>query len=253
MSVEPHKHSGFGQALRALFAGVVSVIPVLATAWLLISIYRILRNIGDGMIAALFRFLNRQRGFDPDSPATDPRDLWSFDFFGSNLVLALLPVLMLLLIGLAVMNRPGKRLLAWFESHIAKLPLLGFIYSSIKQLVDALRQLGSEREFKGVAFIEYPSPGCRLLGFITGSFRDAQSGKNVTAVFLPTAPNPLTGFVVLVEDDKVMKSDLSLEAASKLILSAGLVAPPSPQELGRPVPPVTTPPSAAPYSPEGEA
>ncbi|MBK1827714.1 DUF502 domain-containing protein [Haloferula rosea] len=229
MSVDQHKHSGLGRAARALLAGVVSVIPVLATFWLLVSIYRILRNLGDGMIDGLFDFLNRQRGLDPER--ADPDLLWSFEFPGSNLVLALLPVLILFSVGLAVTNRPGRRLLGWFEAQIAKLPLLGFVYSSIKQLVDALRQLGSERKFKGVAFVEYPSPGCRLLGFITGNFRDPQSGKDVTAIFLPTAPNPLTGFVVIVEDERVMKSDLGMEEASKLILSAGLVSPLSAEEV----------------------
>lgn len=222
MTADHHKHSGFGRAARALLAGVASVIPVLATVWLLVIIYRILRDLGDGIIDGLFRYLNLMRGIDPSER---PDLAWSFEFPGSNLVLALLPVAILFVIGSAVTNRPGRRLLGWFEGKIAKLPLLGFVYSSIKQLVDALKQLGAERRFKGVAFVEYPSPGCRLLGFITGNFRDEQTGKDVTAIFLPTAPNPLTGFVVVVEDEKVMNCDLSLEEASKLILSAGLVSP----------------------------
>ncbi|MGE9270165.1 MAG: DUF502 domain-containing protein, partial [Verrucomicrobiales bacterium] len=231
MSADTHTYSGLARASRALLAGVVSVIPVLATFWLLVSIYRILRNLGDGMIEGLFDFLNRQRGLDPEK--ANPELLWSFQFPGANLVLALLPVMILFAVGLAVTNRPGRRLLAWFEAQIEKLPLLGFVYSSIKQLVDALKQLGSDRKFKGVAFIEYPSPGCRLLGFITGSFFDAQTGKEVTSVFLPTAPNPLTGFVVIVENEKVTKCDLKMEEASKLILSAGLVSPLSAEEVSR--------------------
>jgi uncharacterized membrane protein len=221
-------HSGVGRAARALLAGVASVVPVLATVWLLVIIYRILRDLGDGIIAGLFRYLNMMRGVEVGSP-----EAWSFHFPGSNLVLALLPVLILFMIGSAVTNRPGRRLLSWFEAKIAKLPLLGFVYSSIKQLVDALKGLGSERRFKGVAYVEYPSPGCRLMGFITGEFHDHQSGKDVTSVFLPTAPNPLTGFVVIVENEKVMRSTLKLEEASKLVLSAGLVSPLSPQDVAR--------------------
>lgn len=220
MTSEPPKHSRIRRTASALLAGILSVIPVLATIWILVLVYKILGQVGEAMIEALFRFLNTARGLQPG----DPRE-WSFDFPGVNLVLALLPVLILLLIGFAVTNAPGRRLLEWVESKIEKLPLLGFIYSSVKQLVDGLKGLGAERKFKGVAFIEYPSPGCRLVGFVTGSFRDEQRGKDVTSVFLPTAPNPLTGFVVLVEDEKVINSDMSLEQASKLILSAGLVAP----------------------------
>jgi uncharacterized membrane protein len=93
--------------------------------------------------------------------------------------------------------------------------------------VDALRNLGGPRKFKGVAYVEYPSPGCRLLGFVTGNFHDPQTGKDVTSIFLPTSPNPMTGFIVVVDDDKLIDCDMTLEEASKMILSAGLVSPAS--------------------------
>jgi uncharacterized membrane protein len=96
--------------------------------------------------------------------------------------------------------------------------------------VDAVKNLCGERKKKSVAYIEYPSPGCRLLGFVTGNYYDAQIGKNVTTVFIPTSPNPMTGFTIIIDDDKVEDSSMSLEEASKMILSAGLVAPPSFQE-----------------------
>ena len=148
-----------------------------------------------------------------------------FEFPGADLIQALLPVLIVFGVGFAVTNRPGRRALSWVEGRIDRLPILGFVYSSIRQLVDALKGLGGERKFKGVAYIEYPSPGCRLLGFVTANYHDAQTGKDVTAVFMPTSPNPLTGFVVIVDDEKVTKSDMTLEEASKLIISAGLVSP----------------------------
>ncbi len=217
----PTPHPRLRRTFSTLLAGVASVVPVLATAWLLVVIYRILGDLGGGIIAGVFRFLNWLRGVAPDSPAA-----WSFDFPGSNLVLALLPVMIVFAVGFAVTNALGRHLLHWMESKIQRLPLLGFVYSSIKQLVDALKGLGSERKFKGVAFVEYPAPGCRLVGFVTGNFHDAQSGRDVTSVFLPTAPNPLTGFVVIVDDERVQAADMSLEEASKMILSAGLVPPP---------------------------
>ena len=100
-------------------------------------------------------------------------------------------------------------------------------YSTIKQFVDAVRNLGGPQKFKGVAYVEYPSPGCRLIGFITGNFVDPQTGRGTTSIFIPTSPNPMTGFVVLMDDEKVFASDMTLEEAGKMILSAGLVAPES--------------------------
>ena len=233
-------HPRLRRTFSTLLAGVASVVPVLATAWLLVVIYRILGDLGGGIIAGVFQFLNWLRGVAPESP-----EAWSFKFPGSNLVLALLPVLIVFAVGFAVTNALGRHLLHWVESKIRRLPLLGFVYSSIKQLVDALKGLGAERKFKGVAYVEYPSPGCRLLGFVTGNFHDPHLGKDVTSVFLPTAPNPLTGFVVIVEDERVHASKMSLEEASKLILSAGLVAPPG----AVPGPPTPQPASSGEKSP----
>ena len=124
-------------------------------------------------------------------------------------------------------NRPGRAAVNWIDGAITRVPILGFIYATLKQFVDALRNLGGPRKFKGVAYVEYPSPGCRLLGFITGNFRDPQTGKDVTSIFLPTSPNPMTGFIVIVDDDKIFDCEMSLEEASKMILSAGLVSPAS--------------------------
>ena len=66
-----------------------------------------------------------------------------------------------------------------------------------------------------------------MLGFVTGNYHDAQTGKDVTTVFIPTSPNPMTGFVIIIDDERVHDSDMTLEEASKMILSAGLVAPAS--------------------------
>jgi uncharacterized membrane protein len=222
-SNDPPESSGHPQLKKAfstLLAGVVSALPVMLTVWLLVVLYRILRNAGDNIIDGLFRCLNFVRGVKPTEPGA-----WAFEFPGADLIQALLPVLIVFGVGFAVTNRPGRRALAWVEGRIDRLPILGFVYSSIRQLVDALKGLGGERKFKGVAYIEYPSPGCRLLGFVTANYHDAQTGKDVTAVFMPTSPNPLTGFVVIVDDEKVTRCNMTLEEASKLIISAGLVSP----------------------------
>ena len=215
-----NNHSFIGRVVGLLLTGLAAVVPVVGTIWLLVLIYKVLLQVGDLMIRFLLKTLNFM------SPG---KDLTSecFAFYGSNFVRFLIPVVLLFLIGFAVANRPGRKVLHWMNQAMERIPYLGFIYSALKQFVDALRNLGGDRKFKSVAYVEYPSPGCRMLGFVTGNYHDAQTGKDVTTVFIPTSPNPMTGFVIIIDDERVHDSDMTLEEASKMILSAGLVAPAS--------------------------
>lgn len=222
------RHPNVRKALKPFLAGMATVIPVLATGWIVVLVFQLLHKIGLAIINGALKSLNWMRGVRSDELDEKKVELWTIDGFpGDDVLWLLIPLALLFLIGLAVMNRPGKKVAQWIDDAMIRIPVFGFIYASIKQFIDAVRNLGGSQKFKGVAYVEYPSPGCRLLGFITGNFTDSQSGVATTSVFIPTSPNPMTGFVVLIDDDKVMKSDMSLEQASKMILSAGLVAPTS--------------------------
>ncbi len=212
------RHPFMRKMMGLLLTGLAAVVPVVGTVWLLILIYKILLKVGDLMIRLLLKALNLLRSGEELTSE-------SFAFYGSNMVRFLIPVMLLFLIGFAVANRPGRKVLHWMNQAMERIPYLGFIYSALKQFVDALRNLGGDRKFKSVAYVEYPSPGCRMLGFVTGNYHDAQTGKDVTTVFMPTSPNPMTGFVIIIDDERVHDSQMTLEEASKMILSAGLVAP----------------------------
>lgn len=207
--------------LRPFLVGFATVLPILGTGWVLVLVFKLLHRLGLGFIEWILRMINQLA----DLPEGDPRELRLEGFPGDDFLWLLIPLVLLCLMGLAVMNKPGQRVLSWIDSAMERLPVVGFVYSTLKQFMDAVKNLGGEQKFKGVAYVEYPSPGCRLIGFITGNYRDPQTEKEVTAIFLPTSPNPMTGFVVVVDDEKVMKSSMSLEEAGKMILSAGLVAP----------------------------
>ena len=222
------KHPRVRRFMSLLLTGLAAVAPILGTIWLLILIYKILLKVGEVIIDKLMVILNGFRWRNHDVVAGF--DAWTFDFVGSNFVRFLIPVLLLLLAGFIVANRPGRRMLHWLNGVMQRIPYLGFIYSALKQFVDAVKNLGGDRKFKSVAYVAYPSPGCRMIGFVTGNYHDKQTGKDVTTVFIPTSPNPMTGFIIVVDDDKVENSEMTLEEASKMILSAGLVAPTSFQE-----------------------
>ncbi len=211
------------RVVKPFLAGMATVIPILGTGWLVVLVFKLLHRIGLSIIESILSFLNGLRGVsDFDESA------WSLeDFPGDDFLWLLIPLALLFLMGLAVTNKPGRKVTEWIDRFMTSLPFVGFIYSTLKQFVDAVRNLGGEQKFKGVAYVEYPSPGCRLIGFITGNYFDQQTGKSVTSIFIPTSPNPMTGFVVVIDDEKVFDSDMTLEEAGKMILSAGLVAPES--------------------------
>ncbi len=208
------------RVLNVFAAGFAAVIPIIGTIWLVKLIYQLLLEVGDRITAFFVKAFMVLRGEDINGKVV-------IDFPGDDAFRLILPVLLLLGIGFILTNRLGKSILQWFNRTVRRIPVLGFIYSTLSQFVDAVRGLGGDQKFKGVAYVEYPSPGSRLIGFITGNYHDVQTGKGVTTIFIPTSPNPMTGFVVIMDDDKVFKSDMSLEEASKMILSAGLVAPES--------------------------
>ena len=214
------KHPRLRKVVGFLLAGLAAVIPTLGTVWLLVIIYKVLMKVGDTMLGMMLKAVNLLHVGDGLSSS-------DFAFYGSNFLRFLMPVILLLLIGFSVASKPGHRLLHWMNEGMQRVPYLGYIYSALKQFVDAIRGLGGERKFKSVVYIEYPSPGCRMLAFVTGNYHDPQTGKDVTSVFIPTSPNPMTGFVIIVNDDKIEHCDMTLEEATKMVLSAGLVAPAS--------------------------
>lgn len=200
---------------KLVFTGAAALAPLVGTLWLLFIIYKLLLKVGDGMVDFVWRMLLTLSSQPPQKP----------EFPGVEVVHFLLPLVLLLGAGLLLSNPVGRHARRGMEAVLTRLPLVGFIYKSLAQFVGAVQELGGERKFKSVVFVEYPSPGCRLIGFVTGEFQENADCAGVTSVFVPTSPNPLTGFLILIDNEKIQPSDMTVEQASKMVLSAGLVTP----------------------------
>jgi uncharacterized membrane protein len=121
----------------------------------------------------------------------------------------------------------GKQIIAWLDSTMLRVPLLNKIYGTIKQVNEAF---GSNQKtaFKTVVLIEFPRPGVYSMGFVTSDQQDEVQQKTraeVVCVFVPTTPNPTSGFLMLVPKDQVTKLDMSVADAIKYIISLGAVSP----------------------------
>lgn len=132
-----------------------------------------------------------------------------------------------IILGLGFMARNviGKRVLEGVDAFFLGIPVIAFVYRGLKQAIESFQMNGPKRRFQRVVYVKHPVPGSRLVGFVTGDYYDSQIEKGVTSVSVPTSPNLLTGFVIIVENEHVIESKLSLEEATKLVFSAGLISP----------------------------
>ncbi len=132
-------------------------------------------------------------------------------------------MLFLYLVGLVTAFVVGRRLLTLGESIILRIPLIKSVYSLSKQVVDVFATSKSNA-FRSVVVVEFPRPGLKAIGFVTGMMKDVD-GKELTKVFVPTAPNPTTGFLELVPTEQVQATDMKVEDAFTMLVSGGVISP----------------------------
>ncbi|MFQ5690696.1 MAG: DUF502 domain-containing protein [Gemmatimonadota bacterium] len=136
-------------------------------------------------------------------------------------------ILLLLFVGWVSQRTAGRRLLAWGNRILTRLPLTRRIFNVSSQIVESVLAR-EEKLFRGCALIEYPTPGCHSLVFVTAdapSEVDRTLGEPSVSVFLPTVPNPTTGYLLILPVSRVHMLDLSVEEGFKMVLSAGVAGP----------------------------
>jgi len=139
-----------------------------------------------------------------------------------------LTVLLIYVIGLVAANLLGQRILSWFEGGVLKIPFIKSIYGGARQLLDAFGS-GGTGTFTRVVLVQYPRAGVYTVGFVTSEVRVVVPGEggpvSALTVFLPTTPNPTSGWLAIIPEADIINFDLSIEEGLKLIVSGGIVAP----------------------------
>ncbi|MEE8299736.1 MAG: DUF502 domain-containing protein [Desulfatiglandales bacterium] len=137
-------------------------------------------------------------------------------------------VILVFAVGLLARNIVGRKIVRLGENIVERIPLVRILYAGVKQLLETIF-LQKTDAFKRVALVEYPRRGTYVIGFITGESKGEvqdKTDKNMINVFIPTTPNPTSGFYMLVPDDELVVLNMSVEDAFKLIISGGIVSPP---------------------------
>lgn len=152
-----------------------------------------------------------------------PENVLGFAIPGFGLVLA---IAVLLLTGMLAANLFGRRLVAFWESLVNRIPLVRSIYISVKQVSETLLS-DSSKSFRKAVAVEYPRRGILSLGFLTGrALRtvDQKTREPLMSVFIPTTPNPTSGFIIMVPEADIHDLDISVEEAFKYIISLGVIS-----------------------------
>jgi uncharacterized membrane protein len=204
----------FGTTRQYILAGVLTVIPMWVT-WLVFRfILSSLERLGGPFAQGLAGVLG--------DPGTYPASLLHAPWLQS-LVAVLSTLAVFYMIGWIATRVVGHRILAGIDALVARIPLAQTIYGSTKKLLSALQNKpeGVER----VVLVEFPIAGMKAVGLVTRTFQDACTGRELAAVFVPTTPNPTSGYLEIVPVDQLVSTDWTIDDAMSFVMSGGAVAP----------------------------
>lgn len=203
---------------RYLIAGLLVWLPLIVTGFII----KLLVDLLDFTILLL-------------PPGWRPEALLGFSIPGAGIVLA---VIVVLVTGVIAANIVGKRLVHLGESIVRRIPLVSSIYGAVKQVTETVFS-GGGQAFRKVVMVEYPRRGLWSVGFMTGvgmGELQRRTEHEVITVFIPTTPNPTSGFVIMVPRDEAVELDMTVEDGLKFVMSMGVVTPlRSPEDAPAPV------------------
>jgi uncharacterized membrane protein len=142
----------------------------------------------------------------------------------STTLAVVLTLMMLYALGWAVNQFIGRKILETIEAVLRQIPLVTTVYGATKQLVDAFRSTAPDRAQK-VVLIEFPHRDMKTVGFLTRTMIDPETGQELAAVYVPTAPNPTSGYLEIVPRDRLVVQDWTVDEAITFVISGGTTAP----------------------------
>lgn len=206
----PHKSGFFGRLRSSFLTGIVVILPIAMTIWLVWTFVGWV----DGFVLPLI----------PDT--IQPEKYIGINLRGVGMIIFLI---FTILVGWIAKGLMGRSLLRFAENLVARMPVVRSIYSGVKQIAETVFAQ-SERSFEKACLIEYPRRGIWAIGFISTTAKGEVAGSATTTsplvgVFVPTTPNPTSGFLLFFPTDDIIELEMTVEDAAKLVISAGLVYP----------------------------
>ncbi len=203
-----HRKNLFLWLRRNFLTGVAVAVPITVTAWLVISLISFVDERVKPLIPKQY----------------NPETYLPFAIPGLGVIIS---VLALIFLGALAANFFGRAILNLGERIVDRLPLIRTVYRTVKQIVETIASQ-QEKSFSEVCLLEYPRKGLFVVAFITAEVKGELKkhiGEGYVGVFIPTTPNPTSGFLLYEKRENLKILDISVEAGAKLIISAGLISP----------------------------
>lgn len=199
MNVKQTPTDGWVKRLRDQFmAGILVVVPVGAAILILIWVFTTIDNILQPVIRAIAGHNIPGVGFA-------------------------VTVVLIYITGLVARNVIGKRLIRYGDAIMTKVPLFRGLYTGIRQILESF-SAPNKTGFMHVVLVEFPRKGIRAMAFVTNEITDSK-GKKMLSVLIPTSPNPTSGFLQIVGEEDIVRTNISVEDALKMVVSAGRMTP----------------------------
>jgi uncharacterized membrane protein len=219
------RKSIFARWRACFFTGFVVTLPAFVSIAAVLWVFRTVSNLTDLLLFFLPKTVSHA-----DAGAGPIYWYWS-------VVALLVAVVLISVVGVLARYYIGKRMIEWLDNAMMQVPLLNKFYGAIKQVNDAFA--GNKHTFKTVVLVQFPREGMHSVGFITSVQHDEVQAKlkeKVVSVFVPTTPNPTSGFLILVPETQIIKLEMSVPDAIKYIVSLGSISQeyaPSPPAAGK--------------------
>jgi len=198
------------------FTGLAVLLPAIVSVVVLFWFFSSVANVTDTLLFFLPNNLTHKN--NGEGPM-----YWYW-----SLAALILALLLISVVGRLTRYYVGKKIIELLDRTLLRVPLLNKIYITIKQVNEAFTS--NKSAFKQVVMVEFPHKGHRAVGFVTAEQDEAfhQGGERTISVFIPTTPNPTSGFLILVPENQVQKLDMSVAEGIKFIVSLGAIPPESP-------------------------
>ncbi len=192
---------------KSFLAGIIVIIPIGLTVYVLRAVFDMSLAVGGKIAEPLKKIV------DDAFPG--------FDLLASISGL-LLVIFTLIIIGFLARNVAGRRVVKWIDNLFKQIPLISMVYTTTKQIIESFSG-GRENSFSKVVFVEYPRKGVWTLGFVTKETKNDNNQKFYN-LFVPTTPNPTSGFFLIIPIDDVKETDINVEEGFQMIVSSGMVS-----------------------------